>query len=299
MVLVNLATRLGWTVRRKTVSPADVPEDDTLAIIPIDRRPSAGKLTVKSDAIESFTLHLALVGVAVLIGYLIKQGLAQIDRIEAVQRMLTEAYRQVHKGVDAGGPKKFFSTIPEFPLCMIGGLLVQIWEQKFDRNKILDLGLVRRIQNSALDFLVTAAIATISLSVIKAGLTPLLLLIAAGIVWNVFCVLVLARFLLPDAWFERSIAEMGQSMGVTATGLLLLRVVDPDYKSPAADAFATKQLMHEPIMGGGLWTTFAIPLLAMWGGWKVWLLCTAVMTFWIVLLVVLRVLRGRRAAAAT
>ena len=37
-----------------------------------------------------------------------------------------------------------------------------------------------------------------------------------------------ARRLLPDDWFERAIAEMGQSMGVTATGLLLLRVVDPE-----------------------------------------------------------------------
>jgi len=296
MVLVNIATRRGWTAAR--VSPADVPEDDSIGIIPVDRRPSAGKLTVKSDAIESFTLHLALVGVAVLIGYLLKQGLAQIDNIPAVQEKLQEAYRQVHtKAVAQSGPKKFFGTIPEFPLCMVGGLVVQIWEQKFDRHKLIDLGLIRRIQNSSLDFLVVAAIATINLAVISKGMTPLLILIGAGIAWNVFCVLVLARRLLPDAWFERSIAEMGQSMGVTATGLLLLRVVDPDYKTSAADAFATKQLMHEPIMGGGLWTTFAIPLLAVWGGWKVFLVCLAAVAFWLVILIVARVLRSRALAS--
>ena len=59
---------------------------------------------------------------------------------------------------------------------------------------------------------------------------------------------------------ERSIAEMGQSMGVTATGLLLLRVVDPEGDTDATAAFGYKQLMHEPIMGGGLWTSAAIPL---------------------------------------
>lgn len=298
MVLVNIATRMGWTVRSRRDDPVDGPEDDTIAIIPVDRRPSAGRLTVKSDAIEAFTLHLAFVGVAVLIGYLLKQAFALIDHIPAVQEMLREAYRQVHtKAGAAEGPKKFFGTIPEFPLCMLGGLVVQIWEQKFDKDKVIDLGLVRRIQNSALDFLVVAAIATISVSVIKNGLSPLLILIGAGILWNVLCVLVLARLLLPDSWFERSIAEMGQSMGVTATGLLLLRVVDPDYESPAADAFATKQLMHEPIMGGGLWTTFAIPLLAVWGGWNVWILCTSVMGFWIVLLAFFRIFRRRPAAA--
>ena len=43
--------------------------------------------------------------------------------------------------------------------------------------------------------------------------------------------------------FERSIAEMGQSMGVTATGLLLLRVVDPEGDTDATSAFGYKQLM--------------------------------------------------------
>ena len=35
---------------------------------------------------------------------------------------------------------------------------------------------------------------------------------------------------------------MGQSMGVTATGILLLRMVDPENKSGAFESFAYKQL---------------------------------------------------------
>lgn len=285
MVLVNVATRRGWTTLRQ--SPASVSEDDSIGIIPVDRRPSAGKLTVKADAIESFTLHIALVGVAVLIGYALQQALAQLDRLYALPGELE-------------GRKGLFGSIPMFPLCMLGGLCVQVWEQKYDRHKLIDLGLMRRIQNCTLDFLVVAAIATIQLEVIVAGLTPLLILVAAGIVWNVLCVLLLARWLLPDAWFERSIAELGQSMGVTATGLLLLRVVDPDYQTPAADAFACKQLLHEPFMGGGLWTSLAIPLLAdpRWGGRKVFLIACAAVAAWLTVLIVARLLRGRRAVAA-
>ena len=71
--------------------------------------------------------------------------------------------------------------------------------------------------------------------------------------------------LLPDAWFERAIAEMGQSMGVTATGLLLLRAVDHKNETTAPSAFAYKQLLHEPFMGGGLWTSSAIPLIIAFG----------------------------------
>ena len=77
-------------------------------------------------------------------------------------------------------------------------------------------------------------------------------------------------------------------MGVTATGLLLLRVVDPEYKSPAADAFACKQVLHEPFMGGGLWTSAAIPLLVLWGGWPVFGIACGAMAFWLLLVFVLR-----------
>jgi len=139
-----------------------------------------------------------------------------------------------------------------------------------------------------MDFLVVAAIAMINIKTIIPALTPFLILVVAGIAWNIFCILVLARRLLPDAWFERSIAEMGQSMGVTATGLLLLRVVDPEYESPAADAFASKQLLHEPIMGGGLWTSSAVPLLAapalgVLGGVPVFFITVSANVFWLII----------------
>ena len=165
---------------------------------------------------------------------------------------------------------------------MIGGLLVQLWEQRLDKWKLIDVGLVRRIQNAALDFLVVAAIATIRLDVVLTGIVPLLILVVAGIAWNVFCLLVLAKRLLPNAWFERAIAEMGQSMGVTATGLLLLRVVDPEYETPAADAFACKQLVHEPFMGGGLWTGLAIPLIAASGALPVFGIACAAVVIWLI-----------------
>ena len=73
-------------------------------------------------------------------------------------------------------------------------------------------------------------------------------------------------------------------MGVTATGLLLLRVVDPDYETPAADAFACKQLVHEPFMGGGLWTGAAIPLIAIAGARSVLAIATFALVLWLVVL---------------
>jgi ESS family glutamate:Na+ symporter len=266
MAMVNWAVRKGYVERRRN---PQLEIEELEGIIPSENRPAVGKMTVKSDVIGSLSLNLVFVGTAVLLGWLMKEGLLKL----AAQ-------------LPAGGAQ-IFSSFPLFPLCMLGGVFVQLWADHFDPREHMDADVILRIQNCALDFLVVAAIATIRLDVVARGWLPIVLVIAAGILWNVFCLTVLARRAFRDAWFERGIAEMGQSMGVTATGLLLLRTVDPDYETEAAEAFAAKQLLHEPIMGGGLWTGAAIPLLAQWGAAPILRIALSVILFWGLLLLFL------------
>jgi ESS family glutamate:Na+ symporter len=180
---------------------------------------------------------------------------------------------------------KVFTGFPLFPLAMIGGLVVQSLLNVFSKNEnsIVDKLLMDRWAGTALDFLVIAAISTIRIETISKGLVPFLILVTFGVLWNIFCVVFLAKRMLPaDSWFERSIAEMGQSMGVTATGLLLLRAVDPNNETDAAEAFAYKQLLHEPFMGGGIWTSTAIPLIMIIGGVPVLMISVAAIIIWFI-----------------
>lgn len=244
MALVNWAARRGYTRQLKRIE--DMPESSVVGIYDAGERPSAGQQTVAAASVDSLALHLALIGVGVFIGYLIKMGLV---------------WGETWVLPPAEGKNAFFKSFPLFPLCMVGGLVVQLFAANFTRRNPIDHQLMQRLSGTAMDFLVVAAIAMINLKVIMSGLVPLAILVVLGVLWNVFCVVWLARRLLPrDSWFERAIAEMGQSMGVTATGLLLLRVVDPEGKTDATSAFGYKQLLHEPFMGGGLWTGAAIPL---------------------------------------
>ncbi len=71
MVLINIAARKGYVQKHRM--PFE--ENYSNGVIPMDHRPSAGLLTVSSDAIESFSLHLIFVAVAVAIGYCLKQDL--------------------------------------------------------------------------------------------------------------------------------------------------------------------------------------------------------------------------------
>ncbi len=248
MFLVNWAVRVGHVKKyNRFASTKDL---------------SAGRITISSDIIGALAFHIGFIGLAVLLGWIIKAGLLKVAALFSEQLTF------------------LFDAFPLFPLCMIGGAFIQACIDKYRFNKIICPNLMLRIQNASLDFLIITAIAMIKLDIILAGWIPLVTVVFTGFIWNLFCVLYLAPRTFKDAWFERSIAEMGQSMGVTATGLLLLRTVDPDYETAAASAFASKQLLHEPFMGGGLWTGLAIPLLVLWGGWIVFGITIIVILFW-------------------
>lgn len=269
IILINWAARKGYAHKLKPLDK--LAKGEWGGFYARDQRPVAGMQTVSVDSIDSLALHLAIIGVAVLIGYGLYLGLVAIESFSP--------YLTKHK---------ILQGFPLFPLCMIGGLIVQIVVSRFKRIYPIDHSLMQRLSGTALDYLVVAAIATVRIDIIAEGLVPFLIIVAGGVLWNIFCVVFLARRFLPNFWFERAIAEMGQSMGVTATGLLLLRAVDPQNETDAPSAFGYKQLLHEPFMGGGLWTSIAVPLVIVEGGWFVFIISTCAIAFWLIFLTILK-----------
>merc|ERR1712151_686699 len=228
-----------------------------------DEQPSAGKQTVRQDAIESLALHLVYIAFSCFIGYGILRLLWLIeDAVPALQQI------------------KFFRSFPLFPMCMLGGLLVMWVRHKLGCPFPVDDLLMDRIGGAAMEFLIVSAIALINISAVADNLAPLFIIIIGGMTWNFFCFFYLKNFVLPNYKFERAIVELGQSFGTTATGLLLLRMVDPDKETPVWRSFGFKQLVTEPFMGGGVWTTVSLPLLATIGVWGVFGIASGALTFW-------------------
>ena len=61
---------------------------------------------------------------------------------------------------------------------------------KMGYAELISEGLMMRVQNVALDYLVVAAIATIQIEVVAAGWLPLLIIVLSGMFWNaaaLFC----------------------------------------------------------------------------------------------------------------
>ncbi len=274
IALINWARRCGHL----SCQSRQIDKRSRMGIYPQDSQPTAGRQTVIADSIDSLAWHLALLGLAILLGWLILKGLTEMEI--GVRSLLSWETSFI-----------FFKAFPLFPLCMIGGLILQKIAERSAWAKLIDHGQMQRLTGASLDFLVVAAICTIQLEVITSNWAPLLILILVGIAWSVFMLLWMAPRLFKHDWFERGIAEFGQSMGVTATGLLLLRTVDPENKTSAPAAFGYKQLLHEPIMGGGLWTAMALPLIFSEGALIVLMISLLFFAIWI--LIAWRIARSR------
>ncbi len=267
VLLVNWAGRKGYVKNIRRFD--DQNQLQQRGIYHHEARPVAGWQTVYCDSIDSLAWHIALVGIAILIGFGIQKGL-QIAEIKC----FPDSTLRIFKG------------FPLFPFCMIGGLLIQKFAQGCRFNTLIDHDQMQRLAGAALDFLVVSAMATIKLSVVMQNWQGLLMLIVLGVLFSIFMVVYVAPRLFKESWFECAIADFGQATGVTATGLLLLRAVDPESRTCAAQAFGYKQLLHEPVMGGGLWTALALTLLYKLG-WQLMLTISGVMMLiWIIISVI-------------
>lgn len=177
---------------------------------------------------------------------------------------------------------RVFAYLPLFPLAMFGGLVVQglLEITKLDRH--IKLPTVKTLGIIALDLLIITAIGTVSITAIGANIAAFIMLAVAGIAWILGAFFFLAPKFFRKHWFEYGMTDMGQAMGMTATGLLMNRLVDPLDRTGARKSFAYKQLAYEPFMGGGIVTAFAAVAIAEFGQIPVLVTASAVTVFWLI-----------------
>ncbi|MGM0384407.1 MAG: sodium/glutamate symporter [Actinomycetota bacterium] len=254
IVLINWGVRTGRTEILRGNVEASIEEQQGL--FRRDEYYPAGTMTSRPASVEPLSLHMAMVAVAILIGWVI---------LEALRWVEAQTYASVM--LDDETPLEIFAYVPLFPLALLGGVILQAIATAVGVAHLIDHQMMLRIQGWALDFLIIAAIGTLSLEAIGENLGTFLILSVAGIAFNVVVFLLLAPRIIGRYWFERGIGDFGQSMGVTATGLILMRITDPEAKSPALEAFSYKQLLFEPFFGGGLVTALSVPIIALTGPW--------------------------------
>ena len=257
-LVVVLARSRGWLLAD---APGSAASESTSA--------ASGESGGVSAWAAAWAVNLALVGLAVLTGVGLLAGL----------RWLTAGL--------GDGVASVIDALPVFPLAIVGSLLVRLALERSDKAHWASSAVQGQVGTLSADLLITAATAGLDLALLKADWLPLTVLALGGLVWNLAVTLLLAPRLLPADWFERAVIEFGQATGVAASGLLLLRMADPDDRSDALPAFSIKQLMLQPFLAGGvvtvvaplavagwglpLWTGFCFALVLLFGGTGLWL----------------------------
>lgn len=200
------------------------------------RRPVGAEMTTESEAIDSFTFHLALVLGVYLLAYLLLLGITT--------------------GLTTLGP--LFADLAEnlwginFIFSALTGILVRTFMRRTGLDFAVDSKTLTRISGFSVDYMVAAAIGAISIVVVRAYLLPILgLSLIAGLVALLLVPWMCSR-LFVDHQFHRTMMIFGVSTGTLPTGLALLRVIDPEFETPVASDY---------MYASGLTFVFAIPFI--------------------------------------
>jgi ESS family glutamate:Na+ symporter len=148
----------------------------------------------------------------------------------------------------------------------------------------------RRITGFSVDFLIVATVAAIQLKIVWDYMVPISILAVVNGVMTTVLVVYFGRRLSTYS-LERTAAIYGVVTGTVSCGLLLLRIVDPDFKTPVAYEIAVMNVFSLPVVGG---CTVLVngPL---WWGWPLWaaiLVFTGIMAVVLTLMKLLGLLNG-------
>ncbi|MFN0196421.1 MAG: sodium/glutamate symporter [Planctomycetaceae bacterium] len=219
LLLINIGTRCGWTRCMDTVSALS--DDVRSGFIDEPNQRSIGRETVSPIALEPLTWHLAIVLSAVAATLLIEHFAKQYL------------------------PERVF--LPKFAVAMLMGALLQISLNCLGVGKYIDRHLIGRIGSSASDFLIAFGIVSIKISIVVEYLLPILIMSAFGLIFCLVYFWCIGRRIFRNFWFERSLFVFGWTTGVVATSIMLLRVVDPRFRSRTLEDFGLAYLLIGPV----------------------------------------------------
>jgi len=209
MLLVNVATRRGWT--RLIPPDYDLPRSMKTGFVPPGERKSTGQETVSPTALDTLAWHVALVLTAFAMAYY----------ADALVRWLL--------GRNPG--------LPLFAIAILTGAVLQKTLDILGLGGYVDRTTMGRVGSTLSDYLVAFAVASIEIAIVARHAVPLLLVSLLGIAFSLSLFWFLGRRMLHNYWFERSLFTYGWNTGVVGIGIALLRVVDPRLRSGTLQDF--------------------------------------------------------------
>jgi ESS family glutamate:Na+ symporter len=268
---INIAVRLGWIrigeskmVTDSAVAIGSATSDSTPRNrTEISNPTPIGFQVIDRDVIDPLLLQMVWLALAFGIGAGIGAAVDQLAQwIDAWRANGTEMIDSAQ--AEFSSRLRVTTIVSNFPLfiyTLLGGWIVRRTLIALSAERMIDNGTILRLSAVAMDILVVAAITSLNLQAVASLLVPFTAMLVGGMLWTGVCLMVLSRWILPKQhWFQLGLINYGMSTGTTATGFVLLRVVDPELRSHAAEDYALAAPFSAPFIGGGM-ITVGLPLL--------------------------------------
>lgn len=208
VTMINIGARKGKTAIIKSVE--DLQEEMLTGLVKENDRSAFGENTVNAMSIDTLTWHFSLILVAVGMAYGINAGL-----------------------------KALFPAVsfPVYGLALLCSIMLQRILKIVRLDEFVDKKIITHIGSSATDYLVAFGVASINISVVVKYLVPIAVISVVGFAFVIAWFWIVSPRFFRNYWFERGIYIFGLSTGVMATGVILLRVTDPEFKSGVLEDF--------------------------------------------------------------
>ena len=219
-----------WGIRRGLAvnAPKKLPRDFLTGVLSKNQVKSpAGEQTLHSANIDSLAFQTAMVGLAYVLTYGFVRLLGSFFAPDVASMLWGFFF--------------FFGLIIAF--------IIRWLMSRVGVDYLIDPGVQRRITGWSIDFLIVATIMAIKLAIVWTYILPISVIsLTCGVVTTAVML-----FLGKRLWsynLERTVVIFGTVTGTVSCGLLLLRIVDPDFKTPAIVEVALMNvIMLVPLAG--------------------------------------------------
>lgn len=203
-----------WGLRKgyATYSQKELTDDFLLGLREESKQEVGSVQTTHSGNLDTITLHFAIAalvyGIAYVICYILKNF------------VLPAEYETASFGFI-------------FMYALVAGVLVRFFVNKTSMTKYYDDGSQNRVMGVTVDFLILSSLMAVNAVTVFNYFIPFLITVVLCTIVTLLLVLWFGRR-VGSFGLERLLALFGLVTGTAASGLSLLRIVDGEFKSPAA-----------------------------------------------------------------
>ena len=232
---MNVLSRKGKLTRVRDKSPVSGSVTDTTVFESENEIPVA-------ESIDRLSVQAALIGLVYLLTYLLTAGLVWV--LETYAPGLARSVSSLLWG---------FNFIVGSMVAMacrgiIGGLRkAKIMKRQYQNNYLLS-----RLAGLCFDLMIAAGIAGIEIKDLTGNWIPFLLMAVSGGIVTFVYLKWLCKRLYPSYEYEGFLSMYGMLTGTISSGVLLLREIDPEFKTPASNNL---------LLGSSFGIAFGFPLL--------------------------------------